>query len=275
MDPVHFHNLENCTLTTCLVTLAQVQYAPSLAGNALYISLFGLEIFTQVLFSVRGHTWGFMVSMLCGLVLEIVGYVARIRMHFNPAKKAPFAISGPWYLVAITLGPTFFTASIYICLPHIIAVDSESLSRFRPRTYTLGFITSDIVSLVLQAHKKQTGIDVMIAGLAFQVASLVLFMLLCVDFVRVICKTPGSKGEDSLALRNGTWFGGFLWSLAFSTLFIFSRCMLFRVVEVWKGFGSTLANNEVTFMVLEGGVVAAAVVLLTVLHPGVAFGRLG
>jgi hypothetical protein len=61
-------------------------------------------------------------------------------------------------------------------------------------------------------------------------------------------------------------------ALAFSTVLIFIRCT-FRVAELSKGFGSALANNEVTFMVLEGAMVATAVIFLTLLSPGVAFGQ--
>jgi len=38
---------------------------------------------------------------------------------------------------------------------------------------------------------------------------------------------------------------------------------------------NNLANNEVTFMVLEGGMVALAVILLIALHLGLIFGREG
>lgn len=63
-------------------------------------------------------------------------------------------------------------------------------------------------------------------------------------------------------------------ALGFTTLLILIRSS-FRVAELSEGFGSALANNEVTFMVLEGGMVASAVILLTVIHPGLVFERKG
>jgi len=62
--------------------------------------------------------------------------------------------------------------------------------------------------------------------------------------------------------------------LGFATLLILIRSS-FRVAELSEGFGSALANNEVTFMVLEGGMVASAVILLTAMHPGLVFERKG
>lgn len=68
------------------------------------------------------------------------------------------------------------------------------LARFKPRTYSIIFIIWDIVSLVLQAaggaladtskgaSGGQTGINIMIAGLASQVASLVVFVACCADY---------------------------------------------------------------------------------------------
>ena len=63
-------------------------------------------------------------------------------------------------------------------------------------------------------------------------------------------------------------------ALAFATLAILIRSS-FRVAELSEGFGSELANNEVTFMILEGGMVAIAVILLTFMHPGLVFERKG
>lgn len=198
---------ENCTLSTCPLSYGQVFYQPSLGGNAFYMTVFSLAVFFQLIFGIRYRTWSFFFGMFCGLVLEVVGYAARIQMHFNPFKKGPFVMyvllslpSTAWdghcqtsgnlffkvarnlaisisslttaiwmkdhrasilsthmrlimiairYLVALTIGPTFFTASIYLCLARIIVLLSESLSRFKPRTYTLCFISSDVISLVL------------------------------------------------------------------------------------------------------------------------------
>lgn len=86
--------IESCTLSnsSCSLLNAQVEYQPNLGGNAFFISVFGLAILFQILFGVWFRTWGFMVGLFCGLVLEIVGYAARVQMHFNPFTKGPFVM---------------------------------------------------------------------------------------------------------------------------------------------------------------------------------------
>jgi hypothetical protein len=84
--------IEQCTLSTCSLVNGQVQYQPSLGGNGFYIAVFGLALLFQLFFGVHYRTWGFMVGLFCGLVLEIVGYAGRVQMHYNPFIKGPFVM---------------------------------------------------------------------------------------------------------------------------------------------------------------------------------------
>lgn len=59
-------------------------------------------------------------------------------------------------------------------------------------------------------------------------------------------------------------------ALAVSTIAIFIRS-LYRVIELSGGFGGALANNQATFMVLEGPMVIIAVLAMTLLHPAMCF----
>jgi hypothetical protein len=74
-----------CTLQTCSVKqCGQVTFLPTLPGNILYAVLLGLILLAQLGLGVFYRTWGFMIGMLCGLVLEIIGYVGRVMLHQNP-----------------------------------------------------------------------------------------------------------------------------------------------------------------------------------------------
>jgi hypothetical protein len=134
---------------------------------------------------------GHLVGMTGGLILEILGYIGRIMISHNDFSSGAFYI----YIICLTIGPAFLSASIYLCLARIIGIYGQHLSRFKPKTYTKIFITADFISLLLQAagggtaastnagsSANQAGIDIMIAGLAFQVVSLTIFMSLCADF---------------------------------------------------------------------------------------------
>ena len=84
-DPADF-----CKLGTCPLSEANFTYVPTLAGNALYLGLFALMLVVQVFLGIRYRTWGFLVGMIGGLVLEIIGYAGRIQLHFNPFPFNPF-----------------------------------------------------------------------------------------------------------------------------------------------------------------------------------------
>ena len=73
-----------CTLSTCPIDQANIQYVPSLAGNSLYLSIFAILLVAQLYLGIRYHTWGFLAGMVVGGFLEIAGYVGRILLHSDP-----------------------------------------------------------------------------------------------------------------------------------------------------------------------------------------------
>lgn len=83
-DSCPLQSTANCTVGTCPLSCAQVRYLPTLAGNAVYAAAFGLLLILQLVLGVKYKTWGFMVGMVCGLMLEVVGYSGRIVLHDNP-----------------------------------------------------------------------------------------------------------------------------------------------------------------------------------------------
>lgn len=75
---------DDCTLEICSLEYATIQYQPNLAGNILFIAIFALCLVVQIPLGWRYRTWGFFVAMFGGLILEIVGYVGRVQMHYDP-----------------------------------------------------------------------------------------------------------------------------------------------------------------------------------------------
>jgi hypothetical protein len=119
-----------------------------------------------------------------------------------------------------------------------------------------------------------TGVNVMVAGLCFQLASLTLFSLLAAEFFYNVKK-------DRKQIRNTNWAAGkvehpptdvsglkiFIGAFVAATILIIARSA-FRVAELVHGFKSELANDEVAFMVFEGGVMILATFAMTLFHPG-------
>jgi hypothetical protein len=161
---------DECTLQLCPIEAAQITYDPNLAGNVLYLSIFSAALVVNIVLGLWYRTWGYLIGMLLGCVLEVLGYVGRVQMHFNPFPQDPFFLyvlngmslltdrplrsgrkgqrgkdadgyrSVNRYLIPVTIASIFFTASIYLCLARIVVVFGEHLSFFRPRTYTILFI---------------------------------------------------------------------------------------------------------------------------------------
>ncbi|RAO64523.1 uncharacterized protein BHQ10_000535 [Talaromyces amestolkiae] len=275
-----YNNTDLCTLDTCPLDWAQVDYVPSLPGNLIYVAIFGLALLLQIAFGVYYKTWTYMIAMIGGLVGEIIGYIGRVQMHYNPFPQTPFLE----YLVCLTIAPAFLSAAIYLCFSRIVIVYGGRISRFRPKTYTYLFIAGDFIALLLQAagggiaasasgSTQQTGINIMIAGVSWQVFSLAVFAALCMDFALRVRRTQSVDLNPQYdALRISRSFKIFLWSLGIATLTIFVRSV-FRCAELSGGFNGSLANNEVTFMVLEGAMISIAVIALTSFHPGLIWKR--
>lgn len=137
---------ELCTLQTCDLSLGQLTYLPSVWGNAIFVGVFGLLLLVQIFLGIKYKTWGFMAGLLLGIALEVAGYIARILLHYSIFDKNYFIL----YLTFLTTAPAFISAGIYICLSRIIMLYTPNLSRFQPRTYTIAFCSSDLVSLILQ-----------------------------------------------------------------------------------------------------------------------------
>ncbi|KAH8805478.1 putative RTA1 domain protein [Xylogone sp. PMI_703] len=271
--------LDDCTLKTCSLVYGEVQYDPSLAANVAYLTVFAVLLFVQAILGWIYRSWGFLVGMSFGLILEIIGYIGRVGLHGDPFSFNDFVIQ----LVCLTIAPAFLSASIYLCLSRLIVIHGAHFARFQPKTYTYTFITCDIISLILQAagggiaasanaqSDKDTGVDVMIAGLVFQVVSLLLFMALSLDFVRYVRGADGNGTNPQFAgLRERPTFRLFPYALAVATITIFIRCV-FRVAELQGGFGGKIANDQTVFLIFEGPMIMAAVFVLTVCHPGLCF----
>lgn len=285
---------DECTPQTCCLDQGELRYIPTLAGNAVYAAVFGILVIPNLWLGYRSKTWSFMTWLLLGLIGEIVGYIGRIELYNNIFDFNAFLT----YLIPLTIAPAFITASIYLCLARIIYVVDPNLqyTRLKPMTYTKIFVSFDLICLILQGtggglaatandHAgSQVGVNVMIAGLAFQVISLVIFSAICLDFAWRLRKSrpagttiekpnqSSSAEEPSNALlnlnsiRRTKMFQGFCWALGIATTLVFVRSS-YRLAELKDGFGSSLFNDQTLFMIFEGPMIILACVMLTVFHP--------
>lgn len=84
--------ITECTISICPLSVAQVDYIPTLAGNAIFLAAFGVLLLLHTFLGIRYRTWGVLVGMFGGLLLEVLGYVGRIQMHYNPFRYDAFKL---------------------------------------------------------------------------------------------------------------------------------------------------------------------------------------
>ncbi|KMU77225.1 RTM1 protein [Coccidioides immitis RMSCC 3703] len=269
----------DCTLETCPIEYAVFGYRPSLPANIIFTALFGLCALTQVAEMGIFRSYTFSIPVILGGICEVVGYVGRILLYDNPFSQDAFLIQ----ICCLTIAPAFYSAAIYFCIADIVKLLGPEASRLKPHHYAWIFIPCDVISLILQGagggiasvasqenEDPTTGTNVMVAGLVFQVFSLLMFILLTLEFLwRVRNKRPKSISDESIKEKSSSRHQKFLLfgiPFALAILCIFIRCA-FRVAELSNGWTGELIKHEDTFIALEGAMIAVSGVALNISHP--------
>jgi hypothetical protein len=78
---------DECTLRSCPLVEAGIIYIPSLAPNAIYLSVFLVLLIAHALQGVLYRTWDIFGTLVTGLVFEVIGYSARLRMRNDSSDK--------------------------------------------------------------------------------------------------------------------------------------------------------------------------------------------
>ncbi|GMM28135.1 phospholipid-translocating ATPase [Martiniozyma asiatica (nom. inval.)] len=259
---------------------------PSLGGNAALVAVFAIMLVFQVIFGVFYHQWWFLTCWTCGLFLEILGYVGRIWSHENIDNMNAFVMQ----LVCLTLAPCFLMAGIYYIIAQLTLVYGRNFSFLRPMQYSLIFIIADLISIILQAagggiasgalqvfESARPGANVMVGGLAFQAFTIGVFQFFWYTFLWKIYKSYQANGDAEFNpkfkhIRERRLHFIFMGAVSVAVVLIFVRSV-YRVVELAKGWSSNLAVDEIYFMILEALMISLASLIMTVFHPGLAYGR--
>ncbi|KAI9350564.1 RTA1 like protein-domain-containing protein [Zopfochytrium polystomum] len=240
-------------------------FEPTKAGPYVMIILFALAFTGHVVLALRLKTT-YMIPMIIGCLLEVIGFVARELAADHPFDNGLYAMQQ----FLIIIAPVFFAASLYLILKHIIHVVDDALSPLKPKLIGLVFVGFDVLSFVVQGAASglivgadtnldaiNLGVKILIVGLLIQVVSFIGFLTLAfVYYARA--HNDGRTGEP--------WRTSFV-VLAASAVLVFVRS-LFRVVEFWQGFDGQIAKVEALMYVFDAGLMGVVVVLSIVFHPG-------
>lgn len=179
-------------------------------------------------------------------------------------------------ICCLVLAPSFVAAAIYLTVKHIVTYCGSEHSRLKPRLYPWIFIGCDFGSIVLQAigggvaagasgrdssKLLDAGNGLIVAGIAFQVATMAVCGLLVLDFLIRFRRAKANKLEnveektqhqvDQRDRRKHTMFRMFCVAVALAYLTVLIRC-IYRLPEMAPGWGNPLMRKELEFLLLDG-----------------------
>jgi len=259
---VQRRSYSNCTEVNleCPVEATIYGYYPSLGGNAFFIAFFALFGAANLIIGLRYRTYTYALAMTLAGTAEAIGYVGRVILHSNPYSETGFDMQ----ICCLIIAPAFNSAAIYLVLKHVTLCFGERWSRIKPRLYTYIFITGDLISLVLQAvggamaatahddrHQQDTGDNLMMAGISFQVVTLFFFGVAALDYLWRRRRASEPLSFEAAGMMSSLKFRCFALGLTAAFVAVFVRCV-YRIVEMAGGWQNPVMQNEASFIVLDG-----------------------
>ncbi|TLS23944.1 hypothetical protein PpBr36_08362 [Pyricularia pennisetigena] len=272
--------MHDCDINSCPVPSGFVNTTPHLPGNAVLLASFAMAIPINVYFGVRHETPLYTLLLVAGILLEIIGHIGNILLRDNLASRPFFTM----YMVGSITGPTFIAAAVYAVLPHILSVYGTRFCEI-PSPLWLGllFFGFDVFTLAFQIvgcvftvdgiarPEMSQGVNILLAGLAIQVASLLLYFGVYYGFVSRISRHRNRLEEKHSHIYLSQRFRIFLVCLQSAAALILVRTIA-RIVQISGGIASDLFQSQTLSLVLDSAMILLACIALTVIPPGVAFG---
>ncbi|KAK5798256.1 hypothetical protein VI817_004547 [Penicillium citrinum] len=198
---------------------------------------------------------------------EFIGYTARAAAHDKTGQLMPYIIQS----VFVLLAPTLFAAAVYMVLARIIySVKGEAYSPIPMRLITKLFVSCDIITFLIQGggaglmakgDQASSGQDIVLAGLALQIVTFVVFLGTAIIFHRRMNQYPT---QTSL-------YEDVPWKTHLNGLYIISAMILvrsiFRIIEYGMGNDGYLLSNEWPNYIFDAVPMLIAMVCFAVWHP--------
>ena len=270
--------------SACPVEESIYGYRPSLPATYFFVAIFSICLIGNVAFGIRygKATATYTLAMVLASTAAIIGNAGRIPLHDDPYNTLGFEMQ----ICCLTVSPAFNSAAIYLVFKHVVRRFGREWSRLRPKYYTWGFITADILALIFQGSgggiaatsgdntsMLNIGTNLMLAGIVLQVATLLVFGTMISDYLRR-CKSSTSLSDDASLTIKTRKFRIYAVSLPIIYLAVLIRCV-YRIAEMAGGWQNPLMQDEIIFLVLDSTMVAVATILQTFAHPGLCFPEFG
>lgn len=243
-----------CTSVTelCPVEATTYGYTPNLAANVLFVAIWAALAISQTGLAIYYKTWSYSFVLAAGSIMEGIGYIGRVLMNGNPWSSAGFRTQ----VICLIMAPSFLAAGVYLTVKHIVLYYGPEQSRIKPKFYTWIFIGCDVASICIQAiggglaasadggNKAllDAGNGIILAGIGFQIVTMIICGLLVVDFgLRVrknrtaVLANPSSDNDNEKPIPESSGTRGriFMGAIVFAYFTILIRC-IYRYVPRYR-----------------------------------------
>ncbi|KAH7194977.1 RTA1 like protein-domain-containing protein [Fusarium oxysporum] len=206
-------------------------------------------------------SYGYVPTLGVGIVfcalfsLSILGHF----IQFSRKRECPYNNNAfLMQIITLIIALTFFTAGLYVILGALINRLGRQSSMLGPRMYAIVFLTCDVIALIVQAVGGAMASRV--AGIVFQMAAMVVFTVLVIDFLRrVFLKKTYLQGRKLEPANCNNLPKAYTWLLV--AVFV-SLFMIF--IRSWEGY---LITHEGYFISLDGATMVVAVGIFNFLDP--------
>lgn len=117
---------------------------PSVVGSAVFLAAFAILIPINWWAGMHWNTPIYSLTIVAGLVFEVIGYIGRILLNLDTASVVGFVL----YMLGTIMGPTFITSAVYQILPHIVVLYGKEFTLVsQPAYFGVFFMVLDLCTM--------------------------------------------------------------------------------------------------------------------------------
>ncbi|KAL4781656.1 RTA1 like protein-domain-containing protein [Aspergillus varians] len=256
-------------------------FCPNLPAAALFAALYGLSFFLHLYLTFKTHKkFCWVITMGC----------AWLTVGFGLRSKAAHQIDGvgdfiPQSII-IFLGPLWLNGFVYMVMGRMVhmLLKRDRVYNISARRLTLIFVILDIVAFIVQASSSgpmsdddpdvsQTGVYIMMAGVAIQQAFISFFIILAVRFQYKL--TLGTRNLEARQIDDHAIVKPIIHTVPwrrllyalYLTLVLITIRNIFRLIEFSDGVEGYIAVHEAFFYSLDALPIFCGLIVLAVVHP--------
>ncbi|KAE9363313.1 RTA1 like protein [Stipitochalara longipes BDJ] len=242
-----------------------------------FACLYLIPLIIQFNLTILKHKTKYFIPVFIGTCFEFIGYITRAISIKFPDQIPPYAVSSS----LIVLAPLFIAAGNYLLLSRlchsVLPSNFTSLLHIPLHHLTKIFITSDIVTFLIQVSGSgiassgnwkgstvKIGVDVLMAGLGVQLAT-ILFFCCVVRRFHVLTR------RGHVISSAGEGWRKILMAVYVSSGLIVIRSV-YRLIEFALGINGYPFTHEWMFYTFESLPMLPAIGVFCLWHPGAYFG---